>query len=204
MGSSRLSQLIITPELLQALNACPSGPTFITEHNLWGQPEDVVLAAMAEAGMTQEIAWWNSIVPTATFIEAAGGYTYGPYRTFNPITKEFTQFNTLAEAQVNFEVIQQAWLEANMDRFVVDIVTQNDDNTTSWNPVDLNLLVSMGEGDFQVFNTFTGKYEPASNAAEAQADVEALQAQLLSQMIPIQQEIISPYNNHDSAWINVT
>lgn len=195
-----MSNLIGTQSLLQTINACQEAQDYMTEKNLWGQTEDVVLANMAEDGKIAYIQWWNSVVKTPLFIKTIGLYSVTGYRTQDPITNEYQQFSTFNDAETQLLANKKAFVIYHKDRFSVNQDIEDADGNTTWVPVDPFTFDQ--EDNYQVFNTFTGQYTFCANLAEAKYLQSQYEQEMANQVPPIQQQITS--NNYPySAWENV-
>ena len=195
-----MNNLIITQSLLQTFNACQEAQDYMTEKNLWGQTEDVVLANMAQDGKTNYIQWWDSIIQTPLFVKTIGAYSVTGYKVQNPITNQYQEFSIFNDAEAQLVANKQAFVIHNKDRFSVNRDIDNPDGTVTWIPVDPFTFDQ--EDDYQVFNTFTGQYTFCPNLAEAKVLEKSMEDQFASQVPLIQQQITSndyPY----SAWESI-
>lgn len=195
-----MSNLIITQQLLQSLDACQEAQDYMTEKNLWGQTEDVVLANMAVDGKDTYIAWWENTIKTPLFIQTIGTYTVTGYRVNNPITSEWTNYSTLSDAQNALTQVQKNYVIDQKDRFSVNQDIDNPDGTTTWIPVDPFTFDQ--EDDYQVFNTFTGQYEYYDNLTDAKAAQKNMEDAVANLVPPMQQQITSNHYPY-SSWENV-
>jgi len=84
-------------------------------------------------------------------------------------------FDTEAEAQAALPVAQAAFLEREGYRFSMVVVVVDGNNTTWRNAVESDA----DDGDYRVFNQWTGQHEPVSTKAAAQARVQELKAAFL-------------------------
>ena len=184
---------------LQTLNACQEAQDYMTEKNLWGQTEDVVLANMAEDGKTNYIQWWNSVIQTLLFMQTIGTYSITGYRVQDPISNQYQEFSTFNDAEAQLVANKQSFVIHNKDRFSVNQDIDNPDGSVTWTPV--NPFTFDKEDDYQVFNTFTGQYTAYSNLADAKTAQKVVEEQVSNLVPTIQQQITSndyPY----SVWIN--
>lgn len=195
-----MSNLIITQSLLQTINACQEAQDYMTEKNLWGQTEDVVLANMAEDGKIAYIQWWNGIVKTPLFVQTIGTYSVTGYRVKDPITNQYQEYSTFNEAEAQLITNKSAFIIYNKNRFSVNQDIEDADGNTTWIPVDP--FTFDVEDNYQVFNPFVGQYTFCANLAEAKYLQSQYEQEMANQAPPIQQQITS--NNYPySAWENV-
>ena len=132
-----MSNVIITRELMTAIGACNSGPDFFTANNLWGQTESAVLAAMRQANMEKEEAWWLEQKSTEAYVRAIGEViTMGTnYQVFNPLTGLHSQYASEAEAKEALARVCEALIDNYKPTVCQEIVNENGDS--AWTSVDL-------------------------------------------------------------------
>ncbi len=132
-----MSNLIITKELLDQLDACDFGDTFFEPNGLYGKTEDECLRAMKDAGRLEEVIWWRDIKKTETFVRNTGSVmTMGAYQVFNPLTGIHTRYETEEEARQVLIAIAKEVLNKHCPRIVQELANENGD--TTWIPTNIH------------------------------------------------------------------
>jgi hypothetical protein len=141
-----MSDTIITKELLvDKMGACDSGPNFIEQNNLWGQPdESVILPALRTAGLNADADWWIAQKKTEKFVRSNGKViTVGSsYQVFNPLTGIHTEYQTEAEAKAAVAEISKEILQSHKPTVCESLSNENGDST--WIPVDFMPDIKIG------------------------------------------------------------
>jgi hypothetical protein len=133
-----MSDTIITKELVvDKMGACNIGPDFIEANNLWGQPESVVLPALAAAGLTADVDWWLNKKKTEKFVRCNGKVITMTtnYQVFNPLTGLHDQFASEAEAKEALARVCEAIIDNYKPTVCQEITNENGDS--AWTSVDL-------------------------------------------------------------------
>ena len=117
---------------MEAVGACDIGPNFFTANNLWGQPESVVIAAMRQASMEKEEAWWLEQKSTEAYVRFTGKVITmtTKYQVFNPLTGLHTQYENEVEAKVCETIINKY-----KPTVCQEIVNENGDS--AWTLIDI-------------------------------------------------------------------
>ena len=136
-------EIIVTRELMEAIGACNTGPDFFTEQNLWGQPEDIVVNAMRQAGMQKEEDWWFEQKKTEKFVRYFGSQLTmsDVYQVFNPETGQHEQCSSRELAVQKMTEIAQLIL--NKHRITVVQELRNEHGDTAWVASDLSTEVTV-------------------------------------------------------------
>ena len=189
--------IIITKELMQAIDACPIGPNFFTTMNLWGLEEKVVLERMAEANMVAERDWWLQTKATAVGMEAIKAhcdpnyYTLGGFRVCALNGEKAATCATLNEALALAEQKLSQIVNAQENLFHVNHASANASGDATWKLVDLEATLFLD--GFQVFNPMTGTYINNLTASEARSKLMEIKQQwcnLNHSSVYIEQEMI--------------
>jgi hypothetical protein len=133
-----MSDTIITKELVvDKMGACNIGPDFIEANNLWGQPESVVLPALAAAGLTADVDWWLKKKKTEKFVRCSGEVITMTtnYQVFNPLTGLHDQYASEAEAKEALARVCEALIDNYKPTVCQEITNENGDS--AWTAVDL-------------------------------------------------------------------
>jgi len=132
-----MSDVIITKELMEAIGACDIGPNFFTENNLWGQPESAVIAAMRQANMEKEEAWWLEQKSTEAYVRFTGKVITmtTKYQVFNPLTGLHDQYASEVEAKEALAKVCEAIIDNYKPTVCQEITNENGDS--AWTAIDL-------------------------------------------------------------------
>ena len=133
-----MSDTIITKELVvDKMGACNIGPDFIEANNLWGQPESVVLPALAAAGLTADVDWWLNKKKTEKFVRCNGKVITMTtnYQVFNPLTGLHSQYASEAEAKEALARLCETLIDRYKPTVCQEITNENGDS--AWTAIDL-------------------------------------------------------------------
>lgn len=132
-----MNELIITQELLETIGACEEAKIFITENNLWQQPESVVVESILNAGHTQYHNWWLQQKNTEKFIRYTGKeLVMGAFKVFDPLTGEHSSFDDEESAKACLIEISKNILKKHCPIVVRSLRNEYGDET--WIPTDIH------------------------------------------------------------------
>ena len=132
-----MSSLIITKELLDAVDACAETQNYFTANNLWNLSEEAVLTALQEANMEEPRQWWFKTKKTEKYVRATGKVftmTHN-YQVFNPLTGLHSQYASEAEAKEALARICEAIIDNYKPTVCQEITNENGDS--AWTLIDL-------------------------------------------------------------------
>lgn len=190
--------IIISKELMRAIDACPTGPDFFTTMNLWGLEEKVVLQYMAQANMTDERDWWLKTKSTVAGMEAIAAlcdpnyFTLGGFRV-TCSTKGGVHFCQSHDQAVDVAQKMLGELtDSRQDLFVVNHACSASNGDVTWECVDLS--TTQPPSGLQVFNPMTGMYLNDLTIDEAMSELASIKQQWRDRnhvLVHIEQQMIS-------------
>jgi hypothetical protein len=147
----------------------------------------------------------NTLIPMFEFnlsklIQINGAYTLGGYRIADPITRQYSQFANLSDAQARKAVNTAAFIAFEDQSFSVNAAVKNTDGSITWNPIDIKSLASLPDATYEVYDYVVNAYESYTTTADALAAVQAIETKLSAMVPGIQQQITSS-DGLQTAWI---
>lgn len=132
-----MNSIIVDDDFLLRYDVCQSTVELIRDNNLLGLDVPTVLRALRDMGIAEPTVWWNDKKKTKLYFDDCGGtITMGAYQVFNPLTGQYTRYETEAEAKVALVDIANQVLAAHCPNVIQEI--SNENNDTTWVPTEIH------------------------------------------------------------------
>jgi hypothetical protein len=142
--------------------------------------------------------WYDSLLINPVAVKFYNDWSYtGKYSFINLInnirSKEYTSENEmLDDYNIEKNIIMQQYL----DSMSINEHINNEDNTTTWKPVDIKNLID--EAEYQVFNPMLGTHKFCATLQETKDEILNIQNNYVNIMLKKEKQITNPDGNY--AW----
>jgi len=199
----------ITLELLQKCGVCGDALTWTTRALKLNNRESAThsegrvallpyLTNLDSASASAWLNWYDSLLTSPIAVKFYNDWSYtGKYSFINLInnirSKEYTSENEmLDDYNIEKNIIMQQYL----DKMSINEHINNEDNTTTWKPVDIKNLID--EAEYQVFNPMLGTHKFCATLQETKDEILNIQNNYVNIMLKKEKQITNPDGNY--AW----